>query len=971
MQQVYDDEKEKAGIKPKNDGSHDNLGASPSHRAAETQELEDLLDSKGPASKNGDSGRDPAKSEQSKLDDQVGKGYTSSNGDAGQSGKRQGWITRKRAVLGGGISTLLIGGTLGFFSIGQGPFKIIHAAQLLQQFHFSNDEEFMDGRTGSLIRWSRTRHATQRRNLGALGNVIADHYETKMRQAGITPTYERERIRSLEFDTKSPRAKAALDEMRASSGLDIPSPDADGMVRVDLPTGTNSTRARRVIMRGVVGSIGLQKISAANARRILITRAGVDYHPLRNISRDLDEEIFDYYNRVREERNERRSNGDAETRNSFEGRDDTDGDGNTSENSTNNEAARSASEVVEGADAPEISNQLKRILGGGVGAATAATLICSLDQLGDSIPTTRQAQIVLPVMRIGMEIVTMGNQVMAGGIDGKSFNLDELGATITEFYDVTAEEGAEEFFGARTWQAELGQPQSGPDMPNASKPNVDRPQIFQILNQITAATGISQVCGFVTSSAGGWVVDIADWATSGGPVQAVFAAAQDVALTIGINQFADDIALWLAGTPAVVDPSGAMLGNYANYGALLAANESSIAHGGTPLSTAAAAELNAESRRLAKIDFQQKGMFDRYLNPYESRSLVAQAMIKNPGVTSSPTSAIAIALRTPTTFLSSIFSNATRALNPRVMAQTSDYDYGFPTFGFSSDIANSARYDNPYDNAANNVEPNLESYNERFGRCFGTTIDPSTFEIKTNTNEGVRYDLVINANEDGYRECNDNSQALNDYRVYLADQFAMKSLLCYEGIDEQACRELGYGAPVSSGGQQGGGTTGANVNGFVFPLQISKEALSGNSPAWCSASTSNCHHDYNAADIFAPTGTTVVAYRAGTVIRASDFDTSRVGSRVTIKGDNGNIYYYAHMGEGTIRVTEGQQVSAGTPLGQVGTSADAVGTPSHLHIDELPGDQFDARMSCSGAGCSSYPFINVQATLSRLFNTLP
>lgn len=169
----------------------------------------------------------------------------------------------------------------------------------------------------------------------------------------------------------------------------------------------------------------------------------------------------------------------------------------------------------------------------------------------------------------------------------------------------------------------------------------------------------------------------------------------------------------------------------------------------------------------------------------------------------------------------------------------------------------------------------------------------------------------------------------------------------------------------------GGDGSIATVNGFTFPLKTTKAIINRgvNGASW-SPSTGNIHHDYSAADIFAPTGTVVVAAFPGRVVSAKDNDGSSVGSRVTIKGDDGRLYYYAHMGDGTIRVSNGDRVKGGQPLGKVGTKADAMGTPQHLHIDVLP-SQYNQRPVCSGASCSRYPFINIIPTLGEAFKALP
>jgi hypothetical protein len=169
----------------------------------------------------------------------------------------------------------------------------------------------------------------------------------------------------------------------------------------------------------------------------------------------------------------------------------------------------------------------------------------------------------------------------------------------------------------------------------------------------------------------------------------------------------------------------------------------------------------------------------------------------------------------------------------------------------------------------------------------------------------------------------------------------------------------------------GGGVT-TSANGFVFPLKISRAGILGNKPAWCSKSTTNCHHDYNASDIFAPTGTPVLATKGGRVVTARDnaTDPSAIGTRISIMGDDGWLYYYAHMGNNTLNVKAGQQIKAGAVLGKVGTRENAAGTDPHLHIDRLPGKQYASRPTCSGAACSGFPFDNIQAVMSEVFKSV-
>src|SRR3990167_7805649 len=180
--------------------------------------------------------------------------------------------------------------------------------------------------------------------------------------------------------------------------------------------------------------------------------------------------------------------------------------------------------------------------------------------------------------------------------------------------------------------------------------------------------------------------------------------------------------------------------------------------------------------------------------------------------------------------------------------------------------------------------------------------------------------------------------------------------------------EFGSGG-VAPGNPACGGGIGTSPEGFVFPLKttqaVIKQGVDG--AVWCYSSSTNCHHDYNAADIHAETGTSVLAVHNGIIKNI------RTGpARLVLIADNGRTYYYTHMRAGSITVREVQSVTAGQVIGAVGTNADT-GNDSvrHLHIDELPSDQYNYRPGCGGSDCLAYPFINIQPELIASFKNLP
>ncbi|MDX3906716.1 MAG: M23 family metallopeptidase [Pigmentiphaga sp.] len=81
-------------------------------------------------------------------------------------------------------------------------------------------------------------------------------------------------------------------------------------------------------------------------------------------------------------------------------------------------------------------------------------------------------------------------------------------------------------------------------------------------------------------------------------------------------------------------------------------------------------------------------------------------------------------------------------------------------------------------------------------------------------------------------------------------------------------------------------------------------------------------------DIFARRDTPVRATTEGIVTRIG---TNRLGGNtVWIMGPGRQMHYYAHL-ERYADIRRGQRIQAGMPIGYVGDSGNAKGTPPHLH----------------------------------------
>ncbi len=823
---VYDDEKEKTSA-PKADGSHDDLGVHPEHREAESDDwgkrFNDSPDSEDKdSSKKASSADDLSAAEESgssagpttaekKERKQVGgddEGGLFRNEDEG-GGKRKTFLSRfsRRQKVGGGVGAgLLIASIFGIFSVLHGPLQIVHFAQLLQRFHFTNNENFSDSRTGKLYIYLTTRSNPNRRNLGIIMNKPADRYERFLKEAGIEMNFDHptkngrqvRRIQSFTIDSNTQQGRNTIESLK-KQGVDIPDIGSNGKVIVSA-RGEGGTKLSRSVIRGSVDSINMNKVSGAIAKRLLIKRAGVDLHPLKNKTYERGQDSADrrrtYNEEVREDAADRDKNGvDAPDRH-VSGVQETDKDGNVT-NDTNGDAELANGEIDAAKDVKgfgklqELKLRYAKLIKGAGLAGAAVGVVCAARSLGDQAEEIEYANIVLPLIRIGTRIVATGNQVMTG----KDTNVDELGAVSEALY--SEDEGS--WASARSIQAENEQELTGPDMPDEAKPSQvgEKPILFRILDN----GALGAVCG-VNNAIGGL------------PIIKQIGQASDAAIDAALKPFGwsmsklmTSLASLFAADEVDALAEGATLGNYANYGARLAANDSAISTGGRALSGTETALLDDETDAMLNRQLDQKSLFARYLDLKEPDSLAAKSLFENPDL-ANPQSAFASLLRNPST----LFSGWAKKLTTMTLAQTnSEYNYGFPEYGYSLDEQDDERLEDPLENAEF-IEPRLAELNDRYdgggedGPCFGTTVNPDTGALITASS--VKY-------EDANRsDCRNPGQSFPDgtnelirYRMYLADMVTAHTLACYEG-EETSCQQL-FGTTSSSGSADASAQTSA------------------------------------------------------------------------------------------------------------------------------------------------------------------
>ena len=83
-------------------------------------------------------------------------------------------------------------------------------------------------------------------------------------------------------------------------------------------------------------------------------------------------------------------------------------------------------------------------------------------------------------------------------------------------------------------------------------------------------------------------------------------------------------------------------------------------------------------------------------------------------------------------------------------------------------------------------------------------------------------------------------------------------------------------------------------------------------------------------DIFSPKGTPVYSATSGFIYNVGENNLG--GQTVSVIGDGGRVYYYAHLDSYAPGIAVGDHVTRQTLLGYVGTTGNAQGTPPHLHF---------------------------------------
>lgn len=678
-------------------------------------------------------------------------------------------------MVGGSIAGLTVGGLLFGAVVASGPFEFIHLSQLLTRFHFASLQDAGDDRSSKLFRF--INHAksgeVEKTRMGLTGNKIANNIEAKMNETGIQTAYT-DKFGNLDgyvIDTSNEKFSSMSNKevkqyFKENYNVDlVDKVDSAGHHFLFADGQKLGYFKSRAMIRAMMQESGFSKVSSALGARIMGRRAGISWHPLKKLDTRAQNALENWLKGFRDNiKNGSKPTIEAQKGSSSSNESQQEqADGTKAQQAAGDlstEASKVDSADTKGISALQDNIHLKLAAGG----AALVGVACLAYSVADHASALKQAEIVLPLMRMGMEAIVVGNQIM----NGEDVNGSELNLLAQQFTSIDPNTGATlDWSDAQSFQAEQGEKITGVAA-SSTMQSVGAATPFGFLTKGSVGGALKAAC----SSVGQGIITVISFL--GGPVSAAIGTVAGVIAGPMVNGFIKDLAGWLVGTP--INPAtlaGPDYGNAVNYGARLAANQQAIGAGGTVLSTTQAAALQSTENLASSQQFDAQNLAYRLFNPYDSRTLVAHMMDSvSPSIATSVASLSSGFLHIGSNIASAIGSIFTGSIHA---APQTPYNYGFPEYGFSQADLNNPILEDPYANAAaaatlldnscvkSDGTTNTDcSYIKKANSCFGVNIvhtpDSSApggyvWDVQDG---GTAVDFSNNTTTNG---CNDSSNA--------------------------------------------------------------------------------------------------------------------------------------------------------------------------------------------------------------------
>lgn len=728
------------------------------------------------------------------------------------------WGNRKRkaGTIGSGIGITGLVGILTLLGFSSGPLEFIHIAQILTHAHFGHISAASDVRLGKMMYKAMASKSLNELDFGdtrlgiffntpAQKNAILKDLASK----GIEPDLGTlKTFKGFTLDTTNPNSKYY--GMSQEDALKAAKEDLGGKVKLSDGTrpGTTDVWDGKIYVessflnessaiRGMVGLEGKSGLATFLRARTLIryTQAS-NFHPFRKLDAKINEKVVDAATALKEWAAER-------VQELKSGVNSSTADTTKAEEETTDAHGNKVDTPLEGGEAGPVSSEkvtstlegIKTGAGAAGAIATVVAIVCILQAVDKNIGIIRFMQVILPLTRMGTDILSMGSQAQAGG--NTSDILKEMGYMqqhVLVSYDSKTHQPTSSWFDAATMQADMGQ-SGGIDVNPAMKDafSNDIPWLAWTRNGV-----VDTVCSTAGQIVGG-AVSVVVGVISGGVVSTLIGLAAGIAVLPKVVAFVSGL---IAGSAVNVNASGAEWGNDVNYGARLAANSEALQFGGSVQSNQSVAELNAQQQADDKKQLESMSVADRLFNVNDYRSLAGSA-IDQLNLSGGPQEVVARVGAIPAAFISSIFSLPMNILTPKAHAATTTYQYPFPEYGFSLEDQNSPLVQDPATNAkaVGDILDGSEGqqYIDKALDCFGIAIAkdnglwnavPSTNTPKSGQDRTYGVDPYEKAYDSG--SCADSSdQNWLRIRFWIFDTGVMEGYACYLG-DATSCTNSGF-----------------------------------------------------------------------------------------------------------------------------------------------------------------------------------
>ncbi len=737
----------------------------------------------------------------------TGDGSSSSGDDSGGS-SRFGWLKRhkKEVAAGGVIGGALITGAVGIMSIGSGPLKFLHIAQLLTSADWASTEDQDDT---SVFRIYRTvkllnKGTPENTRLNALGNKFADRFEARLNSTGISSAYTNifGHFDGYVIDRSHPEFRGMNDNQLRDhlekkygipkdaviNGSSLSSnPEARGKVVISSQK-LGYFKSQRFV-RGKLNQAGMGKLSSAVGTRVLKVRTGATLHPLKKLDQKILRGVENAFNKAMRERRNKllRKGTNTITTESKPG-------GETEEEkrarAANADAnARSANEILEeGKTAGQAAadgnrNALSAFRSSltakiTLGGAALTTVPCLLRSMDDEAGEIERQKLILPMQRDAVATIAMGEQEKSGhDFDTRQFAFyDKLLAGTDSSGKKTS------FSDAQAIKAADGQPDKGYP-PSVTLQNIGNGTPFSFLNEPPFDAPLDVAC---SAAVAGLVLVIA---FVGGPVSTAVSTAIGLAL---VPKIIEAGGAWLSDDPAdVINAVGADRGNIMRFGSRLAAGDQALAGGGRALNESEEKELINISSVSQRQEFSEKSLAYRLFSPYDYRTPISRLIDRYGNYSAS--SNLSDVFSNIANIGSVITNNLGNLLSGRTYAATDTYyKFPFPKVAFSVQEMNDTRFQNPVEvgRAAARLfdSPSGKPFIDRMSSCNAVTIGKDS-EGRWNATSTVDKTPTMKAIK--VPECGDKSYEWLLTRFFVKYTLNMNSMTCLGG-DNESCQYVGF-----------------------------------------------------------------------------------------------------------------------------------------------------------------------------------